>query len=123
MNNFFPALEGVNVTNEEAIGYTIPSKNPNYYKQDEWNSSNNPNMVMQDQIDEVPQEQEEAESQENIHHGPPGLPNFYPAPTMGRSRLRMVRLWTKMRLILNSHKMMLKMKVDSQEAMSYQMNS
>ena len=86
MNNFFPALEGVNVTNEEAVGYTIPSKNTNYYKQDEWNSNNNPNMVVQDQIDEVPQEQEEAESQENIHHGPPGLPNFYPAPRIGMGR-------------------------------------
>lgn len=36
-------------------------------------------MVVQDQIDEVPQEQEEAESQENIQttHG---LPNFYQPP-------------------------------------------
>ena len=41
--------------------------------------ANNPNMVVQDQIDEVPQEQEEAESQENIQttHG---LPNFYQPP-------------------------------------------
>lgn len=39
LNNFFPALEG---------------------------ERENPNMVVQDQIDEVPPEQEEAESQENM---------------------------------------------------------
>jgi len=36
-------------------------------------------MVVQDQIDEVPQEQEEAESQENIQTTN-GLPNFYQPP-------------------------------------------
>ena len=36
-------------------------------------------MVVQDQIDEVPQEQEEAESQENIQTTHV-LPNFYQPP-------------------------------------------
>ena len=39
--------------------------------------TNNPNMVVQDQIDEVSPEQEEAESQENIHSS---HHNFYQPP-------------------------------------------
>lgn len=77
MNNFFPALEG-GVVDE----YAHQQKDQLYPKfgidsmQQPTNiivhggGNNNPNMVVQDQIDEVPPEQEEAESQENIgfHH-------------------------------------------------------
>lgn len=85
MNNFFPALEGGVVPPEYAH-----QKDPRYPKfgvknltaagnQPNTQGGNNPNMVVQDQIDEVPQEQEEAESQENIQttHG---LTNFYQVP-------------------------------------------
>jgi hypothetical protein len=89
MNNFFPALEGGDAAAAAAL---FPNKlDPRYPKFGLENLSkqaqaaaaahqqNNPNMVVQDQIDEVPQEQEEAESQENIQttHG---LPNFYHPP-------------------------------------------
>ena len=88
MNNFFPALEGGDAAAAAAL---FPNKlDPRYPKFGLENlakqaqaqqamaqaQANNPNMVVQDQIDEVPLEQEEAESQENIQttHG---MPNFY----------------------------------------------
>ena len=91
MNNFFPALEGGDAAAAAAL---FPNKlDPRYpkfgleklTKQAQAQQAmaqaqaNNPNMVVQDQIDEVPQEQEEAESQENIQTNH-GLPNFYQPP-------------------------------------------
>ena len=60
MNNFFPALEA-------GLPEEYPDqKNQRYPKFGLENINGQANMVVQDQIDEVPPEQEEAESQENI---------------------------------------------------------
>jgi hypothetical protein len=52
MNNFFPALEGGSPEGETPIS----QKDQLYPKFGVENLNNNPNMVVQDQIDEVPQE-------------------------------------------------------------------
>jgi hypothetical protein len=61
MNNFFPALEGGGSPNMYQGGPT--AGDPRYSKfAPNGVAANNPNMMVQDQIDEVPREEEEAES-------------------------------------------------------------
>ena len=87
MNNFFPALEGQNPDDMHAAYPAAGQRDPRYPKfgLDNLrpnNQQNNPNMVVQDQIDEVPQEQEEAESQENIANNGSGVnPSHFYQPT------------------------------------------
>jgi hypothetical protein len=85
LNNYFPALDPALLANMQAAQQMqqpeeLSHKDQMYPKfgLDNLNAppqSSNPNMVVQDQIDEVPPEQEEAESQENIQSA---HPNFYP---------------------------------------------
>lgn len=79
MNNYFPALEaGALGTSEEMPIHTTKDQR---YPKFSHEIVNNPAMLnaaalmnQQDPIDEVPPEQEEGESQENIQK----MPNFYP---------------------------------------------
>ncbi len=67
MNNFFPALEGGLVDDQTPLPSQKDQRYPKFGLDNlQQQAAPNPNMVVQDQIDEVPQEQEEAESQENI---------------------------------------------------------
>lgn len=75
MNNYFPALEGGLAAGQDEYSGHKDQRYPKFgINNIATAETNNPNMVVQDQIDEVPPEQEEAESQENIQTA---LPNFY----------------------------------------------
>ncbi len=59
MNNYFPALEGDGQNTDDG-SLSKDSKYPKFSH----DIVNNPSLLQQDAIHEVPQEQEEAESQE-----------------------------------------------------------